>query len=63
MSAREAKLAKDVAKLRRVLKSLQGCATLKGCTRCNVPQSCTCQEHARAIIDAVLAATAKKPRG
>ena len=64
MSALEKKLARDVAKLRRVLKVLRYCHTDGSCAPCPfAPRGYRCNEKKVAMMDTVLAATKKKPRG
>ena len=64
MSALEKKLARDVAKLRKVLEVLRHCNTDGSCAPCPfAPRDYRCNEKRVAMMDTVLAATAKKPRG
>jgi hypothetical protein len=63
VSALEKKLARDVAKLRKLVMQLRYCNAEGLCEDCDFgPYHGRCCESRLSLIDKVLAATAKKPR-
>ena len=62
MSALEKKLARDVAKLRRLVVKLRYCNTEGDCDGCPFAPGRGCRGRQLTMIDKALAAT-KKPRG